>query len=110
MNLVQKKTKSVTKAYLCFLFLNLHYLYLGKYKTQLGYVLLPILGAIILLAGYTLGGLMVVAFLVWVLVDLFTLWYRVNKINEKIEIYNNQVELNKIELYKGEKDDGIAYL
>ena len=110
MNLVQKKSKSVIKAYLCFLFLNLHYLYLGKYKTQLGYILLPILGAIILLAGYTLGGFMVIAFIVWVLIDLFTLWYRVNKINKNIEIYNNQVELNKIELYNGKKDDGIAYL
>jgi len=110
MNLVQKKSKSVIKAYLCFLFLNLHYLYLGKYKTQLGYFLLPTFGAIILLAGYTLGGFMFIAFLGWVLVDLFTLWYRVNKINEKIEIYNTQVELNKIELYNGKNDDGIAYL
>ena len=55
MNLVQKKQKSVTKAYLCFLFLNLHYLYLGKYKAQLGYFLLPTFGLIILAAGYSLG-------------------------------------------------------
>ena len=111
MNLVQKKSKSVIKAYLCFLFLNLHYLYLGKYKTQLGYILLPILGLIIGSVGnHSLGALMIGIFIGWVLIDLFTLWYRVNKINEKIEIYNNQVELNKIELYNGKKDDGIAYL
>ena len=110
MNLVQKKSKSVIKAYLCFLFLNLHYLYLGKYKTQLGYILLPTFGAIILLAGYSLGGFMFIAFVCWALFDLFTLWYRVNKINKNIEIYNTQVELNKIELYNGKNDDGIAYL
>lgn len=111
MNLVQKKEKSVIKAYLCFLFLNLHYLYLGKYKTQLGYILLPILGLIIVSVGnHSLGALMIGIFIGWVLFDLFTLWYRVNKINKKIEFYNTQVELNKIELYNGKKDDGIAYL
>ena len=110
MNLVQKKQKSVTKAYLCFLFLNLHYLYLGKYKAQLGYFLLPTFGLIILAAGYSLGGFMLLAFILWALFDLFTLWYRVNKINDKIEMYNTQVELNKIELYNGKSDDGIAYL
>ena len=111
MNLVQKKSKSVIKAYLCFLFLNLHYLYLGKYKTQLGYILLPILGLIIGSVGnHSLGIKMIVIFIGWALFDLFTLWYRVNKINKKIEIYNTQVELNKIELYNGKNDDGIAYL
>ena len=111
MNLVQKKSKSVIKAYLCFLFLNLHYLYLGKYKTQLGYILLPILGLIIGSVGnHSLGIKMIVIFIGWALFDLFTLWYRVNKINKNIEIYNTQVELNKIELYNGKNDDGIAYL
>ena len=111
MNLVYKKEKSVIKAYLCFLFLNLHYLYLGKYKTQLGYILLPILGLIIGSVGnHSLGIKMIVIFIGWALFDLFTLWYRVNKINKKIEIYNTQVELNKIELYNGKNDDGIAYL
>jgi hypothetical protein len=111
MNLVQKKNKSVIKAYLCFLFLNLHYLYLGKYKTQLGYILLPILGLIIGSVGnHSLGGFMLLAFILWALFDLFTLWYRVNKINDKIELYNTQVELNKIELYNGKNDDGIEFL
>ena len=111
MNLVYKKEKSVIKAYLCFLFLNLHYLYLGKYKTQLGYILLPILGLIIGSVGnHSLGIKMIVIFIGWALFDLFTLWYRVNKINKNIEIYNTQVELNKIELYNGKNDDGIAYL
>jgi hypothetical protein len=110
MNLVQKKYKSVTKAYLCFLFLNLHYLYLGKYKAQLGYFLLPIFGWIIILAGYSSGGYMLLAFILWALFDLFTLWHRVNKINDKIEMYNTQVELNKIELYRKKNDDRISHL
>ncbi len=72
--LLQNKMKSKGTAYLCFLFLGSHYLYMGKYLLQI-------------LFWITFGGLFI-----WAIIDLLTLSSRIDGYNARLAMQIEQLE------------------
>lgn len=86
---LQSKIKSTGTAYLFFLFLGAHYAYLGKWGMQFLYWI-------------TLGG-----FLVWMIIDLFTLPSKVA--NHNAEIFRKIEAIEKKEK-ANDRADQIAMI